>query len=136
MSEDAAKPIATATADIAETRYACTIRAGEHSLVADEPAPDGGDAGPSPFGLVLSGLGACSAITLRMYAERKGWPLERVHVRLAYRWIDHAPHIDREVTVTGPLDAEQRARLAEIVEKTPVTRALKSGMKIETRFTA
>lgn len=132
---DAVKNIATATADIAETRYTCTLRTGEHSLLADEPAPDGADAGPSPFGLVLSGLGACTAITLRMYAEKKSWPLERVHVRLAFRWIDHAPHIDREVTVDGPLDAEQRARLAEITEKTPVTRALKSGMAIDTKFT-
>jgi putative redox protein len=134
MSEDAVKNIATATADIAETRYACTIRAGEHSLMADEPAPEGGDAGPSPFGLVLSGLGACTAITLRMYAERKGWPLERVHVRLAFRWVDHAPHVDREITLTGSLDDEQRARFAEIAGKTPVTRALQSGMRIDTRF--
>lgn len=133
MSE--AKNIATATADIAETRYTCSIRTGEHSLLADEPAPEGADAGPSPFGLVLSGLGACTAITLRMYAEKKSWPLERVHVRLAYRWLDREhPHIDREITLDGPLDEGQRARLAEIVEKTPVTRALKAGIAIDTRF--
>jgi putative redox protein len=134
MSDAPVKNIATATADIAETRYTCSIRTGEHSLLADEPAPEGGDAGPSPFGLVLSGLGACTAITLRMYAERKGWPLERVHVRLAYQWRDHTPHIDREVSLEGALDADQRATLAEICEKTPVTRALKSGIVIDTRF--
>ena len=136
MAEAAHKLIAAADVEIAEARYACSIVTGDHTLTADEPAPEGADAGPSPFGLVLSGLGACTAITLRMYAERKSWPLQRVHVRLAFRWEGEGsartPHVERTVTLDGSLDAEQRARCAEIAEKTPVTRALKSGIQIRT----
>jgi len=136
MAETISKLVATATAEIGETRYACSITTGDHTLVADEPAPEGADAGPSPFGLLLSGLGACTAITLRMYAERKTWPLKAVHVHLVFRWegegADRTPHIERSVKLEGPLDAEQRARCAEIADKTPVTRALKSGIAIRT----
>jgi len=127
MAEAAPKLVATADVEIAEARYACSIVTGDHTLTSDEPAPEGADAGPSPFGLLLSSLGACTAITLRMYAERKSWPLQRVHVRLA-----RTPHIDRALTLDGSLDAEQRARCLEIAEKTPVTRALKGGIAIET----
>jgi putative redox protein len=137
MADPTPKPVATAEAEIGEIRYAVSIRTGAHTLVADEPAHEGGaDAGPSPFGLVLSGLGACTAITLRMYAERKSWPLEAVYVRLAFRWEGEGgartPHIERSLRLEGPLDAEQRARCAEIAEKTPVTRALKTGITIRT----
>jgi putative redox protein len=118
--------------DAAAAPYAVKIRAGHHALVADEPAgAGGGDAGPSPFGLLLSSLGACTAITLRMYAERKKWPLAGIQVRLAYRWEGEAPRIDRALSLEG-LDTEQRTRCAEIAEKTPVTRALKRGITITT----
>lgn len=136
MSDRKPKVVATATAEIGETRYATSIHTGVHTLTADEPKPDGGDAGPSPFGLVLSGLGACTAITLRMYAERKEWPLKAVHVDLAFHWEvvgeERHPHIERTLRLDGPLDDAQRARIAEIAEKTPVTRALKSGIAIRT----
>lgn len=137
MADPASKPVATADAEIGVTRYFVSIRTDGHELIADEPAHGGGaDIGPSPFGLLLSGLGPCTAITLRMYAERKSWQLQSVHVRLAFRWegegAARTPHIDRELKLDGPLDAEQRARCAEIAEKTPVTRALKSGIAIRT----
>jgi len=137
MADPKPKPVATADAEIGETRYAVSIHTGDHALVADEPADAGGaDAGPSPFGLLLSGLGACTAITLRMYAERKSWPLQAVRVHLAFRWegegAARTPHIERSLKLEGALDAEQRARCAEIAEKTPVTRALKSGITIRT----
>ena len=136
MAQGVSKLIATADAEIAQTRYACSIITGDHTLTADEPAPEGADAGPSPFGLLLSSLGACTAITLRMYAERKSWPLDRVHVHLAFRWegegAARTAHIARSLRLDGSLGAEQRARCAEIAEKTPVTRALKAGIEIKT----
>jgi putative redox protein len=136
MADPAPKPVAAATVDMGVTHYAVSIRTGAHRLLADEPIPDGTDTGPSPFGLLLSSLGACTAITLRMYVERKGWPLKAIHVVLAFRWegegAARTPHIDRELKLDGSLDAEQRARCAEIAEKTPVTRALKSGIAIRT----
>ena len=83
--EREAEKVADATATIGIDRYHVDLQAGRHALAADEPAGHGGaDTGPSPFGLLLSGLGACTAITLRMYADRKGWPLEGVDVQLAY----------------------------------------------------
>jgi putative redox protein len=80
--EPEAEKIADATATIGTDRYHVDLQAGRHGLAADEPAEHGGaDTGPPPFGLLLSGLGACTAITLRMYADRKGWPLEGAAVR-------------------------------------------------------
>jgi putative redox protein len=126
--------IARATATGQATPYAVAIAAGHHALAADEPKTlGGGDSGPSPFALVASGLGACTAITLRMYAERKRWPLRGLQVELkVVKAADDSLHIDRIVAFEGDLSAEQRLRLAEIAEKTPVTRALRSGFAIHT----
>ncbi|HUO90665.1 MAG TPA: OsmC family protein [Rhizomicrobium sp.] len=129
--------VARATARIAlnDPPYATNIRAGHHDLLADEGKGGGGsDAGPSPFALVLSGLGACTAITLRMYAERKQWPLTLVTVEMDYYRDDKAFRIERVLHVEGALDAEQRARLADIAERTPVTLALKAGATINTKL--
>ena len=119
---------------VGEAGYAQKIRAGHHELTADEPkALGGGDTGPSPYGLVLSGLGACTSITLRMYADRKGWNLGDIHVVLRHeKSAEGADQIDRELTFGAPLTAEQRARLAEIAEKTPVTKTIKRGTPIVT----
>jgi putative redox protein len=126
--------VADAVVTLGATHYAVDVRAGRHALVADEPkGAGGGDAGPSPFGLLLSSLGACTAITLRMYCERKQWPLGRIEVRLVYRWDGETPAIERTIALAG-LDAERRARCAEIAEKTPVTRALKRGARILTEL--
>jgi putative redox protein len=128
--------VAGAVATLGAARYSVDLRAGHHRLVADEPvAAGGGDAGPSPFGLLLSSLGACTAITLRMYAERKAWPLTGIEVALTYRWKGDVPAIERRLRLDG-LDDAQRARCAEIAEKTPVTRALKRGIEIKTTLTA
>lgn len=126
--------IARATAANEAAPYAVAITAGKHGLTADEPpALGGGDRGPAPFALVAAGLGACTAITLRMYAERKKWPLRGLKVELkVVRADDDGLHVDRAVTIEGDLSEEQRLRLAEIAEKTPVTRALRSGFKIHT----
>jgi putative redox protein len=136
MSDQDAITIALASADIGTgPAYLTALHADHHDLKADEGVHGGGHgAAPSPFGLVLSGLGACTAITLRMYAERKGWPLTRVHVNLAYRSNDGRHYVDRILTLEGELDATQRARLADIAERTPVTLALKAGLPIDTRL--
>ena len=132
MSETPGGIVATAAVTMGATRYAVDVTTGHHRFVADEPKGGGGaDAGPSPFDLLLSSLGACTAITLRMYAERKGWPLATIEVRLTYRWEGETPQIERVLTLAG-LDDAQRARCAEIAEKTPVTRALKRGADIRT----
>ncbi len=124
--------LAQARATLAEARYRTEIRAGHHDIVADEPVTAGGaDAGPNPFALVLSGLGACTAITLRMYAERKNWPVTALSVALTCLREDKVVRIERTLTIEG-LDAEQKTRMAEIAERTPVTLALKAGMPIAT----
>ena len=119
---------------------------GRHSLLADEPADYGGtDTGPTPYDLVLAGLGACKTMTMRMYAERKGFPLDRVRVTLKHDKI-HAEdcatcetkdgRIDRivaEIEVIGDMDAETRQKIADIAEKCPVHRTLQSEVVIESR---
>jgi putative redox protein len=126
--------IARATANIGTgPAYLTAINADGHALSADEDPHSGGQgAGPSPFGLLLSGLGACTAITLRMYAKRKGWPLTDVRVDLAYRIEGERKYVDRILTLEGALDAEQRARMADIAERTPVTLAVKNGLQVVT----
>jgi putative redox protein len=133
MTDHGKGVIAGVTVDIAAARYATTIRTRHHDLVADEPvAVGGGEAGPSPFELVLSGLGACTAITLRMYADRKQWPLAAVHVALAFHRGDAETWITRELRLDGALDEAQRARLADIAERTPVTLLVKNGTDVRT----
>ena len=125
--------VARAEAEIGSVNYRVALKAGHHTLVADEHLGLGGrDAGPAPFELVLSGLGACTSITLRMYAERKQWPLSAVHVALHYVKEGTQDRIDRALSFEGDLNEEQRARLADIAERTPVTLALKSGVSIIT----
>src|SRR5262249_18258373 len=114
--------------------YAQSIQAGNHSLRADEPVSAGGsDSGPRPSELLLAGLAACPSITLRMYADRKGWNLGAIQVSVAlHEEDDAAPRIDRHIAFGASLDAEQRSRLAEISEKTPVTKLVKNGVPIQT----
>ncbi len=118
--------------------YRVDIRSGAHELVADEPAvAGGGDAGPSPFGLLLSALTACTATTLRMYAERKGWELTTIEVEVRYDVDDtQRATIDRTITLPGDLPADRRERLATIAERTPVTLAIRKGTPITTTLRA
>src|SRR5207244_6449791 len=121
------------------------IAVGRHRFLADEPVAAGGlDSGPGPYDLVLAGLGACTAMTLRLYAERKALPLERVTVALSHAKIHAADcedcetkegmidRIERAITLRGALDAEQRRRLLEIADKCPVHRTLTSEIDIRT----
>jgi putative redox protein len=127
--------------------FAQEIEAGQHRLVADEPEAAGGtDTGPSPYELLLAAVGSCTSMTVAMYARRKQWPLERVVVRLQHARI-HAEdcaecetkegmldRIEREISLTGPLAAEQRERLLEIANRCPVHRTLTSEIDIRTRL--
>lgn len=120
-----------------EPNYRQSLHCGRHSMLADErPAHGGADAGPMPFEYLLSALGSCTSITLRMYADRKGWQLGTVAVALALHRVQDSNRIERRITLSGALTAEQRDRLAEICERTPVTLALKTGIGITTKLEA
>ncbi|HEX7985527.1 MAG TPA: OsmC family protein [Duganella sp.] len=126
--------MAQGIAHIGRDTYKTAIEVGGHALTGDEPARNGGaNTGPAPYDFVLAGLGACTAITLRMYADRKQWPMEAVDVALHLAPdADGALQIKRVLTFHGALDADQIARMAEIAEKTPVTLTLKGGVRINT----
>jgi uncharacterized OsmC-like protein len=121
-----------------------TITAGPHTFVADEPKGIGDDTGPTPYELLLAALGACTSMTLRMYADRKNWPLEHITVELTHNRVhsddarncESAPcmldRIERRIQLDGPLTAEQRARLLELAEKCPVHRTLVGAKEIVT----
>ncbi len=121
------------------------VRYGDnHTLITDEPVESGGEeAGPDPYTLVLAALGSCISITTTLYARRKGWPLERVIVRLRQARIHgkdcvecvnssegYVHRIERAVSFEGKLDDEQRARLQEIAHKCPVHKTLTSPIVI------
>jgi putative redox protein len=116
--------------------YRADIRVGTHQLVADEPKlTGGGDLGPTPLGLLLSALAACTAITLRMYAKRKGWQDMTIEIDVRYDTDDEGQvTIRRTVTVPADLPGTQRERLAEIAERTPVTRVIRGATPITTTF--
>ncbi len=126
--------MARAKGRIGVGRYPVAIHAGHHDLTADEgPGLGGGDLGPAPFELLTAALVACTSITLRMYADRKGWPVEAIEVEAHYRKDGDAPaRIERTLRLQGQLDEAQRARLAEIAERTPVTLAIGGGTPITT----
>ena len=124
--------------------YTQQITLGHHQLVADEPQPIGDDAGPTPYDLLLAALGSCTSMTVRMYADRKGWSLEGVRVTLRHSrihaedcatcettkgWIDH---IDRGIELAGELDESQRDRLLQIADRCPVHQTLTSEVDIAT----
>jgi uncharacterized OsmC-like protein/pimeloyl-ACP methyl ester carboxylesterase len=150
----AAAPVAVAADGprnvvVRETRaskFQQTVTSGPHQMLADEPVAAGGaDTGPGPYDLLLSALGACTSMTMRMYADRKSLPVERITVTLKHNKI-HAEdcaecetkeglidQIDRVIAIEGVLDADQRKRLMEIADKCPVHRTLTSEVRILTR---
>jgi len=118
--------------------YRVDVRVGAHQVVADEPIPaGGGDIGPSPFGLLLSALAACTATTLRMYAERNGWALTTIDVDVRYDvGGDGLATIERTIALPAGRPSAQRQRLGEIAERTPVTLAIREGTPITTTLQA
>jgi putative redox protein len=129
-------PIAMVS-EVSGSGYRGELRAGRHHLVVDEgPEVGGKDEGPNPYQLLLAGLIHCTTATLRMYGERKGWDLGEIRVRARLlRTGDGATkveHIERTIKVGAGLTGEQRQRLAEIADRTPVTRTLLNSVSIET----
>ena len=119
------------------------VEAGRHVFAVDEPvSAGGGDAGADPYALLLAALGACTSMTLRVYADRKKWPLGEVVVELSHsrahaddcagceRPDARVDQIERRILLSGPLDAEQTARLAEIARKCPVHKTLTAGVNV------
>jgi uncharacterized OsmC-like protein/alpha-beta hydrolase superfamily lysophospholipase len=140
-----AEPGGVTVTETGQGKFQQTVRAGRHTLIADEPVAQGGlDSGPNPYDLVLAGLGACTSMTLRLYADQKGLPLQHVSVALKHSRIHAADcetcetkegrvdRIDRVLTLTGNLDTAQRKRLLEIADKCPVHRTLTSEIDIRT----
>lgn len=135
------------SARIGAAGFYSQIRSGRHGLIADEPKSlKGTDLGPSPYDYLLAALGSCTVMTLRMYADRKGWPLEAAEVTLNHQKI-HAKdcgdcetrvgkidQIERVIRLQGPLNDEQRQRLLEIADRCPVHRTLHGEVKIATRL--
>lgn len=124
-------------------RFTTHIDGNAHTLIADEPSPVGDDLGPSPYELLLASLGACTSMTLQMYARRKEWPLEEVRITLNFDRV-HAgdaadfeqpstkiERITRMIELIGPLDDIQRRRLIEIAGKCPVHKTLQTSPSIE-----
>src|SRR6185437_14288298 len=142
VAESAETPVIVTESGNGSLQQLVTV--GRHHIVADEPVPIGGDTGPNPYDLLLAALGACTAMTLRMYANHKGLPLENVTVSLRHGRI-HAKDcaecettagfvdgIDRTIQIEGPLTREQRDRLLEIADKCPVHRTLTSETVVRT----
>jgi putative redox protein len=127
-------------------RYLQTVSVGPHVLRADEPNEVGGaDGGPNPYELLLAALGTCTSITVQMYADRKGWPLQAVHVLLSFARVHGedcatcdtegriVDQIGLELTLVGDLTADQRARLMEIANRCPAHRTLSAPVRIVAR---
>lgn len=112
--------------------YRMTARAGRHDLVSDEPLEaGGGDTGPTPKDLLLASLGACTIATMKMYANRKGWPLTGATVSMNQQTVNGRLVIEKRVRIDGPLTDEQRDRILAISKVCPVSRALENGATIE-----
>ena len=145
MPADEAGPRKVVVTETGGGKFQQSVAIGPHRLIADEPVAAGGlDSGPGPYDFLLAGLGACTSMTLRIYAEHKKLPLERVSVTLSHSKI-HAQdceecetkegkidRIERAITLTGDLSDEERARLLEIADKCPVHRTLHSEINIRT----
>lgn len=130
------KTLSTATIRAAAVPWKQSITTGNHQLVGDEGKGGGGqDAGPAPYDYLLASLGSCTAITLQMYAQHKGWELVGLEVELSLtKDNDGEVHIHRTLTVRNDLTEEQQQKLLNIAGKTPVTKTLLAGVSIDTSY--
>ena len=131
------------TARIGKTGFYTNVNAGPSHMIADEPTSVGGtERGPTPYEFLLAGLGSCTAMTLRVYADRKKWPLEGAIVEMrsgrshekdcencATQNVSIGT-IERRITLEGPLTDEQRARILEIADRCPVKQTLERGIRV------
>lgn len=123
------------TASIASTAYRTEIRNGRHELTADEPLNlGGGDAGPTPDELLEAALASCTAITLRMYANRKEWPVTEINVAVSLERKDDKTIFTRNIQVEGTLDEVQKERLLQIAKACPVSKTLSGSIDINTQI--
>lgn len=127
-------------ADSGDGNFVQSVQGKTHHFLSDASVDKGGqDKGPTPYELLLAALGSCTSITIRMYAERKGWALDKVSVRLTHKREDDMGNavidvITRDITLEGNLDAEQRARLLEIANKCPVHKTLGNNPQLLSRL--
>lgn len=117
-----------------ESTYAVDIMVSDHKIKGDEPvASGGGNLGPSPYDLLLAALGECTAMTVRWYAKKYNWPLEKVEVRISHQKIDKVDNFEKQVIIHGnALTDEQKKKLIEVAAKCPVQRTLQSDVVIKT----
>ena len=152
MTEQSAQYLEDASAErdwvvstVGPSGYRTDVSAREHRFTVDEPTSVGGsNAGPTPYEYLLGSLGGCTAMTLRMYANRKQWPLERVEIKLrtarsyardCENCVDQdvgITRLERRIELTGPLTVDQRARLLQIADRCPVKQSLERGFRVET----
>ena len=126
----------TVTAHIGSTNFQVLLDDGKHTWIADEPeSAGGGNRGPDPVTILMSSLGACTSITLKMYAQRKGWALADVRVAISLETGDEGSTIDRRIVLEGDLTDEQRERLLQIANACPVHKILTNNVSIRTGLT-
>jgi len=132
------KTLITAITELDQSKYKTKVFAGGHFIYADEPTELGGtDEGMNPGALLLASLGSCTAITIRMYADRKEIPLTHIKIELSIcpeDEMDKSTTIQRKIELTGDLDDQQRLRLMQIADKCPIHKLLTNPIKIETSY--
>ena len=122
-------------ATIGKEGYKTDLTVASHLIVADEPEELGGtNLGPAPGEFLMASLAACTAITLRMYANRKGWPVESIRVEIDFEKIDNKTIFKREISFVGDLTEDQRARLLQIANACPVHKTLTNPIEIQTNL--
>jgi len=127
-------PVVSAEAEIKRDHYQTIIRSEGHTLIADEPLSSmGTDTGMNPYSLLLSSLGSCTVITLRMYIDRKQWPVDAVLVKLDLYKTEAGTVINRDITFTGEITEEQHQRLITIANACPIHKILTGHIEIITR---
>ena len=133
--EDEKRSIAEGKASIARAHYQTIATSGNHSIVADEPADMGGtDTGMNPFGLLLASLGSCTAITLRMYIDRKMWIVDAIDIALEVFAVPDGNLIEIKISFKGDLIPEQITRLLDIADKCPIHKLLAGNIIMETKL--